>query len=42
MLSEVFVIFSEGAEIISEVLSLFRGVERFFFWGGGWRYFQGD
>ena len=37
MLSEVFVIFSEGAGIISEVLSLFRGFERFL--GGGERDF---
>ena len=40
MLSEVFGIFSGGVGIISVVLSLFRGFERFFFWGGG--YFQGD
>ena len=33
MLQEVFVIFSEGVGIISVVLSLFRGFERFL--GGG-------
>ena len=32
--------FSGGAGIISVVLSLFRGFERFL--GGGGRYFQGD
>ena len=37
MLSEVFGIFSGGVWIISVVLSLFRGFER---WGGG--IFQGD
>ena len=40
MLSEVFGIFSGGVRIISVVLSLFRGFERFL--GGGGRYFQGD
>ena len=39
MLSEMFGIFSGGVGIISEVLSLFRGIERFL---GGGRYFQGD
>ena len=39
MLSEVFGIFSGGVVIISVVLRLFRGFERFL-WGG--RYFQGD
>ena len=39
MLSEVFGIFSGGVGIISVVLSLFRGFERFL---GGGRYFQGD
>ena len=34
MLSEGFGIFSGGVGIISAVLSLFRGFERFFFWGG--------
>ena len=33
MLSEVFGIFSGGVRIICEVLSLFRGIERFL--GGG-------
>ena len=42
MLSEVFGIFSGGVAIISVVLSLFRGFERFFFGGGGGGYFQGD
>ena len=41
MLSEGFEIFSGGVNgIISVVLSLFRGFERFL--GGGGRYFQGD
>ena len=36
MISEVFVIFSGGVGIISVVLSLFRGFERFLcVWGGG-------
>ena len=39
MLSEVFEIFSGGVGIISVVLSLFRGFERFL---GRGRYFQGD
>ena len=39
MLSEVFDIFSGGVGIISVVLSLFRGFERFL---GEGRYFQGD
>ena len=39
MLPEVFGIFSGGVRIISVVLSLFRGFERFL---GGGRYFQGD
>ena len=38
MLSEVFGICSGGVGIISVVLSLFRGFERFL----GGRYFQGD
>ena len=42
MLSEVFGIFSGGVEIISVVLSLFRGFERFLGGGGGGKYFQGD
>ena len=37
--SEVFGICSGGVGIISVVLSLFRGFERFL---GGGRYFQGD
>ena len=40
MLSEVFGNISEGVGIISVVLSLFSGFERFL-WGGE-RYFQGD
>ena len=39
MLSEGFGIFSGVVGIISVVLSLFRGFERFL---GGERYFQGD
>ena len=39
MLSEGFGIFSGGVGIISVVLSLFRGFERFL---GGGGYFQGD
>ena len=35
MLSEVFEIFSGGVGIISVVLSLFRGFERFLWRGGG-------
>ena len=35
MLSEVFEIFSGGVGIISVVLSLFRGFERFLGGGGG-------
>ena len=35
MFSEVFGIFSGGVVIISVVLRLFRGFERFFFLGGG-------
>ena len=35
MLSEVFGIFSGGVEIISVVLSLFGGFERFLEGGGG-------
>ena len=34
MLSEVFGIFLGGVGIISVVLSLFKGFERFFFGGG--------
>ena len=42
MISEVFGIFSGGVGIISVVLSLFRGFERFLcVWGGG-GYFQDD
>ena len=39
MLSEVFVIFSGGVGIISVVLSLFRGFERFL--GGRGEIFSG-
>ena len=39
MLSEVFGIFSGRVRIISEVLSLFRGIERFL--GGGGELFSG-
>ena len=39
MRSEVFGIFSGGVGIISAVLSLFSGFERFL---GGGGYFQGD
>ena len=42
MLSEVFGIFSGGVGIISVVLSLFKGFERFLGGGEIWRYFQGD
>ena len=40
MFTEVFGIFSGRVVIISVVLRLFRGFERFL--GGGGRYFQGD
>ena len=39
MLSEVFAIYSRGVGIISVVLSLFRGFERFL--GGGREIFSG-
>ena len=39
MVLEVFEIFSGGVGILSVVLRLFRGIERF---PAGGRYFQGD